>query len=113
MNLQQYRDAFGMASLFASQNTNSTPTTNTRTYRFSTWSEAMLYAFSIVGLELKPDSWEDPKGLQRDMTMPHPPPDEAWLWDKRTKFGPIKEKSDLTKEKSDLVRDIKWMRGER
>jgi hypothetical protein len=88
MNLQQYKDAFDMASIFASQNTNSTPTTNTLTYRFNSWSEAMLYAFSIVGLELKHEFWEDPEGLQRDMTMPHPPPDEAWLWSKYARFGP-------------------------
>lgn len=77
-----------MASLFASQNTNSTPTTNTLTYRFNSWSEAMLYAFSIVGLELKPDSWEDPEGLQRDMTMPRPPTGETRLWSMYARVGP-------------------------
>jgi hypothetical protein len=89
MDKQKYMDAFHLASSFASSDARIRESPNITKDRFGSWSEAFLYAFTIVGLELKSKYWVDPAGLDRDMTMPHPPDGEIFLWDVDARCGPI------------------------
>lgn len=89
MDSQQYSDAFGMASRFASACDKNIKSANTMSHRFGSFSEAFIYALGIVGLEVKPVGWRDPSGKGLDAIMPHPPPGDVWLWDHEAVLGPI------------------------